>query len=201
MANKRLLPTTTPHKVYMYSYALLKDLPTNALKMIENYLMFSKKAVNYPANSDRRSFDSKNDNDRTANNLEDRFGKFGLQTDDKYVYRVPVKHFCDLGKINFPTKIDMKIRLTLKTEMKKLFESKKKVTAIGAPDAQIIFNKAPFLQYEQILLTKNFRQYLETILLSSKVLRMEIQKAPFQKTYELQTGSQEFIVDFMRKAI
>ena len=33
-------------------------------------------------------------------------------------------------------------------------------------------------------------------MLSSKVLRMGIQKTPYQKTYELQTGSQEFTADF-----
>ena len=52
--------------------------------------------------------------------------------------------------------------------MRKLFESRKKVSAIGAPDAKIIFTKAPFLQYEQFLLDKNFRQYLETIMVSKK---------------------------------
>ena len=36
----------------------------------------------------------------------------------------------------------------------------------------------------------------ETIMSSSKVLRMGIQKTPYQKTYELQSGSQEFTVDF-----
>ena len=39
--------------------------------------------------------------------------------------------------------------------MKQLFESRKKVTAIGAPDAQIVFVRAPYLQYEQILLANN----------------------------------------------
>ena len=73
----------------------------------------------------------------------------------------------------------------LETEIKRLFEPKKNVTAIGAPDAQIVFIKAPFIQYEEILLTKNLREYLETIILSSKVLRMGIQKAPYQITYEL----------------
>ena len=85
--------------------------------MIENDLMLRKKAVNYPANSDRRSFNS-NNNDRINNYLEDRIGKFGLQTDDKYVFRIPLKYFCNLGKINFPTKIDMKICLTLETDEK-----------------------------------------------------------------------------------
>ena len=81
-------------------------------------------------------------------------------------------------------------------DMKQLFESKKKVNTIGAPDAQIVLVRAPYLQYEQILLTKNFRQYLEAIMLSSKVLRMRKQKTPHQKTYKLQAGSQEFTVDF-----
>ena len=45
----------------------------------------------------------------------------------------------------------------LQTNMKQLFQSKKKVNVIGAPDAQIVFVRAPYLQYEQILLTKNFR--------------------------------------------
>ena len=80
--------------------------------------------------------------------------------------------------------------------MEKLFGSKKKVTNIGAPDAQIAFSKAHFLQYEQILLMKNFRQYLEMIMISSKVLRMGMQKTRYQKTYELQEGSQEFTVSF-----
>ena len=45
--------------------------------------------------------------------------------------------------------------------MKKLSESQKKVTAIGAPDARIILTKVPFLQYKQFLLDNNLRQYLE----------------------------------------
>ena len=76
----------------------------------------------YTPNHDRRVHSLDNDGQRTDNNLEDRIEKFGLQIDDKYVYRIPLKYFYGLRKINFPTKIDMKIRLTLETEMKKLFE-------------------------------------------------------------------------------
>ena len=79
--------------------------------------------------------------------------------------------------------------------MKKLFQSKKEVNGIAVPVTQIVFARAPFIQYLQILLTKNFRQYLETIMLSSKVLCMGIQKTPYQKTYKLQVGSQNFEVD------
>ena len=83
----------------------------------------------------------------------------------------------DLGQINFPTKIDLKIRCTLQREMGKLFELKKKVTA-----TEIVFARALFIQYLQILLMKNFRQFLEKIMLSSKVLHMGMQKTPYQKT-------------------
>ena len=62
--------------------------------------------------------------------------------------------------------------------MKKLFESKEKVTIVAAPDVQIIFTKAPFIQYEQFLLDKNFMPYLETIIVSKKILRMGVQKTP-----------------------
>ena len=56
--------------------------------------------------------------------------------------------------------------------MNKLFESRKVLasttTMIPSAETEIIFTKAPFIQYEQILLDKNFRQHLETILISKK---------------------------------
>ena len=55
-------------------------------------------------------------------------------------------------------------------------------TSAPAPDAEILFTRAPFIQYEQILLDKNFRQHLETIMLSKKIIRMLAQKTPIQKT-------------------
>ena len=129
---------------------MLKHLLKNALKMIEKVLLYSKKPVIIPGNEDIRSYNNDNEAFRTDVNLEDRVDKFEAQIDLKYVYRIPLKYLCNLGKITFPT--------------------------IGAPDAQIVFVRAPYLQYQQILLAKNFRQYhLETIMLSLKVLRMGIQ--------------------------
>ena len=81
-------------------------------------------------------------------------------------------------------------------DMKRLFESKKKVNAIGAPNTKLIFTKAPFIQYEQILLDKNFRQYIETIMISKKILRMGIQKALIQKRYEIFVGSDCLAIEF-----
>ena len=64
----------------------------------------------------------------------------------------------------------------------KTIQVQKKGTTIAAPYAQIIFTRLPFIQYEQFLLDKNFRQYLETILVSKKILRMGMQKRLIQKT-------------------
>ena len=88
-------------------------------------------------------------------------------------------HFVKEVSVNFPTKIDYRIKFHLEKDMKKLFKSRKVLAAaadIPSPDAKIIFTKAPFVQYEQILLDKNFRQYLETIMVSKKILRTGTQK-------------------------
>ena len=69
--------------------------------------------------------------------------------------------------------------------MGKLLESRKLLssttTSTPEPDVNIIFTRAPFIQYEQILLDKNFRQHLETITVSKKIIRMSAQKTPIQK--------------------
>ena len=80
-----------------------------------------------------------------------------------------MRYFTDLGKTNFPTKIDCRVELHLEKEMKKLFQSREVLalgSAIPTPDVKIIFTKATYIQYKQILLDKNFRQYLETIIVS-----------------------------------
>ena len=137
--NKFLIPTTTPQESYRYSKAILKHLPENDLKMIEKNLLYSTKPVIIRGNEDRRSHTNNNEANRTDANLEDRENKFDAQIDNKYVYRVPLKNLCDLGKLNFPKETDLKICCTLQTDMKKLSELKKKVTAIGVLDAQLVF--------------------------------------------------------------
>ena len=119
---------------------------------------------------------------------------------NEHVYRIPLKYFKDLGKINFPLKIDFSIKCQLQTDMKRLFESKKVLaagSAVPSPDAKIIFTKATFIQYEQILQDKNFRQYLETIMVSKKILRIGAQKIPIEKTYEINTGTDTINVDIL----
>ena len=94
--------------------------------MIQKDYLFSKKVVIYPVNCNRRSHNNDDATKRTDDNIEDSEDNFAVQIDSKYVYRIPLKYFCDLGKINFPTRIDLKNRCTLETEMKGLFKLKKK---------------------------------------------------------------------------
>ena len=131
--NKELTPTTAPQEIYQYSDAMLKHLPQKSPKVIQHDLLYSQKPVVIPHEFDRRVHGSlkKADGtlllpvDRSDDNFDDREANFRNQLKNKYVYRVPLKYICDIRKIHFPTKIDMKIRLTLETDMKKLFESDK----------------------------------------------------------------------------
>ena len=120
-------------------------------------MLYSKKPVYLNKTSiDRRIHDGlgRTDNKIKANNTKDfnideRILKFEDQLKSEYMCRIPLRYFTDLGKINFPLKIDFIIKCHLETDPKKLFESKKVLavnSAIPAPDAKIIFTKAPFIQ-------------------------------------------------------
>ena len=195
---------------------MLKHLPKDALKKIEKTMLYSKEPVYYNnVNIDRRKHNGDGLNTATLTaaqivtlkknyvtdlNIEDKISKFKNLLKNEHVYRIPLRYFTDLGKINFPTKIDYRIKCQLETEMKKLFDSGKVYpsgSAFPTPDVKIIFTKAPFVQYEQILLDKNFRQYLETIMFPKKNLRMGAQKIPMQKTYDINVGQDALDIDFL----
>ena len=124
-----------PQEICRYSDAVLNHLPKKALKIIEKDISWRKKSVIILDVGTRRSHSDNAEKKRTNQNFEDKENKSVVQIDSKYVYSVPLKYFWDLDKINFPTKIDLKICYTLQTQMEKLFELKKKVNTIGAPDA------------------------------------------------------------------
>ena len=113
--------------------------------MIQNNLLHSKKTVIIIGVNDRRIHKNDNEVHRTDESLEDQQLKPGAQIDKKYVYRVPLKCFCVLGKINFPTKIDLKIRCTLQTEMKKLFQSKKRCRELECQMLKLYLQGLPLL--------------------------------------------------------
>ena len=45
---------------------------------------------------------------------------------------------------------------------------------------------------------KNFRQHLETIMVSKKIIRVGALKTPIKKTCEIKTGSDSLNVEFLR---
>ena len=58
-------------------------------------------------------------NDAKDLNIDERITKFQDQLKNEYVYRIPLIHFTDLGKINFPKKIYFRIKCHLEHEMEK----------------------------------------------------------------------------------
>ena len=124
---------------------MLKYMPSNALKTIQKTHLFSKKPVYFAnASYERRNHNAAgvsltglNATQQTATkkqhaedlNIDDRISLFKDQLKNEYVYRIPPRYFSDVGKINFPTKIDYKIKLFLETDMERLFESRKALVA------------------------------------------------------------------------
>ena len=195
---------------------MLKHLPKDSFKSIEKTHLYSKLPIYFASTL----YDGRNHNSAhvvltgltTAKqterkqkhakdlNINQRIELFQTQLKNEFIYRIPLRYFSDIGKINFPKKIDYRIKMFLETNMDKLFESRKVLAANAAipkVDPEIIFTKAPIIQYKQILLDKNFRQHLETIMVSKKILKMCAQKTPIQKTYETQKSSDSLNVEFL----
>ena len=128
---------------------------------MEKNLLYSKRPVYFNKTTINRRLrngtGATRANDAKDLNSDERITKFQNQLKNEYVYRVPLRYFIDLGKINFPLKIDFRIKRHLETDLKKLFKLRKVLAAapgLPSPDAKIIFTKAPFIQYEQLLLDK-----------------------------------------------
>ena len=137
---KELIPTFSRYEIYQYSDGMLKYLPKDALKKLENTMLNCKQAVCLNSTSlDSRVHNgaASATNAAKANNAKDlnineRINKFHDQLEDEYVYRIPLRYFTGLGKINFPVKIDFRIKWHLETAMARLFESKKVLAATAA---------------------------------------------------------------------
>ena len=198
-----VLPTTNTIEIYKYSDAMLKHVPKKALKVIENDLLYSRKKVKLPAGEERRdehTANAENANNRTDDNIDERIQKFQNQLKTDYFYRISLKYICNLGKVNQPIRFNTKWRITFEQDMQRLFEANTNLgAAAGLPDtvdAKIILKSTPYLLYTQFKLDTNFRNYLETALVSESKLRTGIQKTPYQKSYELIAGAQSRTINF-----
>ena len=93
----------------------------------------------------------------------------------KLYYRIPLKYFVGLGLVNLPQK-----RQNLFWPLKATwtnFESKAKVTPMPCvPKMQILYHEnIPYISCQQISLDDNYKNYLNTTLLSKMTLRTGVQ--------------------------
>ena len=89
--------------------------------------------------------------------------------------------------------------MTLETEIQKLFETNINQNADALPrtsDADIVFTGAPYIMWKQFQLDNNSKTYLEGTIMPKHVFRTGIKPTPYQKSFELVTGTESRLVDF-----
>ena len=74
---------------------------------------------------------------RADENITDRLGKFTNLISSENTYRTPVRFLWDIGKVNHPLKLDIRIICSLETDIAKLL-SNQQISNIAVPDSQII---------------------------------------------------------------
>ena len=90
-----------------------------------------------------------------------------------------------LGLANLPIKFDTKFTFVLETDVNRLFEKKYSGCCHNCSRCAISLHDRAYVQYKQNRLDENFRQYFEEIIMANKTLRTKMQKAPYQKTYKI----------------
>ena len=152
------------------------------LSEIEKTMLYSKQLVYFNRTTlEQRVHNSNTTNDITDLNINKTIKKFQNQLKNEFCLQSSLRYFTDIEKINFSLKTNCRTKYHHENDMKELFESKKKVTTIGASDSKTIFARVSFLQYEQVFLDKNFRQYLQTFMMSKKSYGWVFKKHQFRK--------------------
>ena len=191
-----VLPINKTLDIYRYSESMLKHLPDDVLKTFQGDLLYSKKPVIIKGNAANTISDRSNHiaaaarSSNTDSNIEDRIAKY----------------LADIGLVNLTTAFNVKFVFNLEKTLAKLFESRKKLAnttagaaaalPTGATDANFYFHAIPYLQYEQIKLNDTFNKYITKAIASKRVLRTGIKPSPYQKSYEINVGSQSHVVEF-----
>ena len=138
--------------------------------------------------------------ERTDDNLDERIKKFNTQLKTTYYYRIPLQYICDIGYVNTPIKFNTKWRLIFETNTAKLFESNANLASDAACptefDAKIMLDSTPYLLYHQFELEDTYRAYFEGAMISNQILRTGLKLSPYQKSYELVSGSQSKTITF-----
>ena len=209
-----VLPINTTKETYRYSESMLKHFPDDVLATFQKDLLYSNKKVIIKGNdantlNDRRNHIAAAENNSDTNaNINDRISKFNNNNalSSARVYRVPLRYLVDLGLVNIPTSFDVNIIFNLEQKLSRLFESKAKLASptattvaslpTGDPDANICWNSIPYIQYELVKLNDTFDKYITKPLQSKRVLRTGIKPTPYQKSYEVNIGTQSHVIEF-----
>ena len=209
-----VLPINTTLDTYRYSESMLKHMPKDALANFQKELLYSKKRVIIKGNTANTLNDRRNhiaaaaNNSKKDENIDDRIAKFNANNALQNVktYRIPLRYLVDLSLVNLPISFDTKLIFNLEQKLSKLFESKAKLPnkAGGVatdlpttdPEANIYWNSIPYIQYELVKLNDTFDAYLRKALQSKRVLRTGIKPTPYQKSYEVNVGTQTNVVEF-----
>ena len=173
-----ILPLTNTVYIYQYSDKILKRMPKEVLKTLQNNILYSKKQVAiYVTNNDRRAHyttPTAAEGNRIDENLTDRITKFQGELKNECVYRNPLKCLCNVGLGNQCIKLSTKYILTLETDIQKLFETNINQSMDALPtsiDAGVLFTGAPYIMSEKFQSDENFKAYLEGTMQSEHVLR------------------------------
>ena len=205
-----VLPINTTLDTYRYSESMLKHMPEKALATFQKELkkVIIKGNNNNSLNDRRNHIAAAANNSEKDDNIDDRIAKFNENDALKKVktHRIPLRCLVDLGLVNLPTAFDTKFIFHLEQKLSRLFESKAKLAnktngsaaslPTGDPDANIYFNSTPYIQYEIFKLNDTFDAYLRKALQSKRVLRTGIKPSPYQKSYEVNVGTQSVVVEF-----
>ena len=162
-----ILPLTNLANIYRYSDEILKYIPKDALKTIQNDISYRKKKVVVPGNNgDICAYytTAANAAIRTDENVTSRIAKFQNQSKSEYAYRISLKFLYGLGLVYQCFKFNTKYILKLETEMERLFETNVNQNEGALPcsvDADIAFTGAPYIIYKQFKLVYNVKTCLK----------------------------------------
>ena len=142
-------------------------------------------------------------NSEKDENIDDRIAKFNANNALQNVktYKIPLRYLVDLGLVNLPTSFDTKLIFNLEQKLSKRFESKAKLANKAGGGAADLPTTDPdanirYIQYELVKLNDTFDAYLRKALQSKRVLRTGIKPTPYQKSYEVNVGTQTNVVEF-----
>ena len=125
----------------------------DALKTIQNDLLYSNKKVSLPTGRARQKHYTENADavNRTDENLDERLDKFSDELQNEYYYMISLRFLCDLGLVNQPVKFNTKWLITFEQDYQKLFETKANQAnnaLLTSVYTKIILTATPYLLFE-----------------------------------------------------